>query len=225
MKHKSIILFLLLATSFRLQAEIPPAGSQKTLMSAGISIGYNNGFGVNAEYKLSNFAQGFPFSIRFSGGMLFANPGSAPDARSIFINNATNGTPEKKGTSIEARMDFLYDIPQFKYIDAYAGVHFRSFKGNFNYVGGNENFDITGNFWGLAVGADGIFPINSKLNFIVTAGTGWYFPSVLSGHDTSYSPSGEDINPRNDYTYNDADEALKQPKLELRATAGLSLRI
>lgn len=225
MKYTSVIIFLLLTISASVNAEIPPANPQKATMSAGISIGYNNGFGVNGEYKISNFAQGFPFSMRLSGGMLFGDPGSAPDARRIFINDATNGTPEKKGSAIEARLDFLYDMPQWQFIDVYAGVHFRSFKGNFNYIGGNENFDITGNYWGIGLGADGIFPVNSRLDFIITAGTGWFFPSALTGHDTSYSPDGDDINPRNDYTYDDADEALKQPKLELRATAGLSFRI
>lgn len=36
----------------------------------------------------------------------------------------------------------------------------------------------------------------------------------VDGHDTSYSPEAEDANPKKDYTYSDADEAIGQPKLD-----------
>ena len=36
----------------------------------------------------------------------------------------------------------------------------------------------------------------------------WYRSAVLKGHDTQYSPSGESVNPREDFTYSDADHAV-----------------
>jgi hypothetical protein len=47
---------------------------------------------------------------------------------------------------------------------------------------------------------------------MLSAGLDYFFSSRLTGHDTSYSESN--VNPRNDYTYSDADAAVGQPKLE-----------
>jgi hypothetical protein len=45
----------------------------------------------------SGFAEGFSFAARFGLGYTAVGPGKAPLARKIFINNATIGTPQKKG--------------------------------------------------------------------------------------------------------------------------------
>jgi hypothetical protein len=49
----------------------------------------------------------------------------------------------------------------------------------------------------------------------------YYFSSRLRGHDTSYSPDGENVNPREEYTYNDANEAINRPGIEFRLMIGL----
>ena len=46
----------------------------------------------------------------------------------------------------------------------------------------------------------------------------------MNGHDTTYNPNDENVNPRKDYDYGDADEAVNQPKLEVRAMAGIVVR-
>jgi hypothetical protein len=191
----------------------------------GILTGYNNGYGLNVQFQISDFAQGFPLSVRLGGGMSFLNPGSALQARAIFINNNTNGTPEEKGQFFDARIDFLYDLTKSEYLKFYAGVHFSSFKGNFVYVGGNEDFDVLTKSWGVGAGFDGNFPMTNKIDFVVSLGSGYYFPNTLQGHDTYYSPNDENVNPREDYTYKDADNAINQPKIELRAMIGLNFRL
>ena len=50
-------------------------------------------------------------------------------------------------------------------------------------------------------------------------------PSRLTGHDTSYSPDGDDVNPRKDYTYSDADRAVGQPTWRPVALVGLLYRL
>jgi hypothetical protein len=44
---------------------------------------------------------------------------------------------------------------------------------------------------------------------------------VLYGHDTSYSPDGENVNDRKGFTFEDADNAVNQPKHNLKAMVGL----
>ncbi len=229
---KKIILGILIGisiifNSINASADNPPTKSIKTspVIKIGVLIGYNNGFGFGLQTQFSQFAQGFPMSIRFGAGMSFLDPGSAMQARAIFINNNTNGTPEEKGHFIDARLDFLYDLSNFNYIKPYIGVHYTSFKGNFVYVGGNEDFDVVTSSWGIGAGFDGYFPVTDKIDFTLTIGSGYYFPNTLKGYDTYYSPDDENVNPREDYTFNDADNAINQPKFELRSMAGFSFKL
>ena len=56
-------------------------------------------------------------------------------------------------------------------------------------------------------------------------GLEYYRPARLSGHDTSYSPDGEDVNPRQDYSYTDADQAVSHPKLRPVVVVGIRQRL
>ena len=86
----------------------------------------------------------------------------------------------------------------------------------------NEDFDITSNQWGFGLGLISFFDISRKLDFVLTTGLDYYLSSELGGHDTTYSPDGEDVNPRLDYDYDDADEAVNQPNLQLRFLLGIN---
>jgi hypothetical protein len=67
--------------------------------------------------------------------------------------------------------------------------------------------------------------MNQRMSLLISGGAEYFFSSRLSGHDTSYSPDGDDVNPRKDYTYNDADEAVDQPTLRPVALVGFSYRL
>jgi len=103
-----------------------------------------------------------------------------------------------------------------------AGPRYSFHTSNFNFIGGNENFDVTSKQWGLGLGAGGAFPMGSKAGFVMSGGADYYFEGALEGHDTAYSPDGEDINGRNDYTFADAQEAINQPVLIFRLMIGVS---
>lgn len=104
----------------------------------------------------------------------------------------------------------------------YGGVRYARFTGNFRFVGGNEDFDIRNSQWGLGGGCESYFDVSRHLDMILTAGIDYYFSGTLSGHDTAYSPTGDDVNPREDYTYADADAAIGQPKLTPLLMLGVS---
>ena len=199
-------------------------------LSAGVLTGYNRGYGVQANLTLHN--SHLPFELRLAAGYSFINPGWVWDARRIFINNNTNGTPEKAGRSVDYRLDFMMPVSLFGLNQSYfvLGPRGSSFKGNFAYIGGNEEFDVTSQQWGAGAGLETHFKMADKLNLVIAAGLDYYVPSTLRGHDTSYSPDNDNVNPRNDnqnddepFTYKDANEAIYQPGLMPFAMIGLNL--
>jgi hypothetical protein len=198
-------------------------GTPSSRLSIGGFIGFQDGLSFQAFAVARDFAQGFPLKARLRLERTSVEPGSAPDARRIWINDATNGTPKEAGSTWGLGMDGLY--PTGDRTHFFGGVRYTKFKANFKYVGGNEDFDVTSSHWGLAAGMEAEFPMGRRMSLLISGGAEYFFASRLSGHDTSYSPDGDDVNPRKDYTYNDADEAVDQPKLRPVALVGFSYRL
>lgn len=218
MKKVLLILFVVLFTSF--STILSQNFSSRTTFAGGIQAGYNNGIGLQGNLTLKNLAEGFPFNIKLGIGFSYMDPGIPLKAREIFINDATNGVPEKSGRLIDIRADFLYGIGARTYF--YAGPRFAMFTGNFDFVGGNEDFDVTSKQWGAGVGVENYFRISPMLDFVLSFGYDYFFPNTLYGHDTSYSPDGQNINDRKGFTFTDADDAVNQPKHNVKAMVGLS---
>jgi len=198
------------------------APAEATELSLAPMLGYNSGLGFQLSALTSDFAQGFPFKVKFSIGYTSIQPGNALQARKIFINDATNGIPEKKGWVWDFRLNLLHKFRKNTYV--YGGVRYSLYTGNFVFVGGNEDFDVTSKQWGFGGGLEAHFRMSSRINLIVSPGIDYFLPSKLNGHDTAYSPDGENVNPRLDYTYQDADKAINQPKLVFRMLIGFSYR-
>jgi len=190
--------------------------------SGGVNFGYFDGIGFQAFGAVSNFAQDFPLMVKFGVGYTSLEPGKPWDARKIFINNATNGIPEESGRMWDFRMDFLYPFKLFsmKRAHLYFGPRYSMFTGNFKFVGGNEDFDVTSDQWGLGAGLENYFRMSRRLDLVLTAGVDYFFNNTLTGHDTSYSPDDDNVNAREDYKFDDADEAIEQPQLEFRLLMG-----
>jgi hypothetical protein len=220
------LLFLISAsTSY---AQDKASGSIR--FSGGLMTGYYRGYSIQTNFTAYDFLKEFPFELRFGIGLTFLNPGYAADARRIFINDATNGVPEKKGRSFDYRLDFLMHKSIFGISHSYLvfGPRYSSFKGNFKYVGGNEDFDVTSRQWGVGANLENHFKMMQKLDLVLGYGLDFYFPSRLTGHDTSYSPDNDNVNPRNDnqtdvpFVYKDANKAIKQPMFMPRVMIGVN---
>jgi hypothetical protein len=67
--------------------------------------------------------------------------------------------------------------------------------------------------------------VGPKAALVVSGGADYFFPSRLQGHDTSYSPDNDNVNPREDFTYSEADDAVGQPVLRPMAMVGLRWRL
>jgi hypothetical protein len=194
--------------------------------SVGGQFGYNTGVGLQGTVTAADFAEGFPLLLRLGLSYAATAPGQALDARRIFINNATNGTPEEHGRTLGLRLDVLRQVRMLSLPRAYVfgGVRHSSFRANFRFVGGNEDFDVTSSHWGLGAGLDSYFAVSHRMDMVITTGLDYYFASRLSGHDTSYSPDGDNVNPREDFTYDDADAAVGQPKVGPLLMLGFTYR-
>lgn len=208
--------------------------AQESSFALGINTGYNRGFTVQLNATALQPLQSLPVQLRFGMGYSKLDPGNAADARRIFINNATNGVPEEKAKAFDYRLDFLWSSRFLNLADAFwaVGPRYSSYTANFKYVGGNEDFDVTSKQFGVGFGAESHFPINEKLNLVAAAGMDYFFNNTLQGHDTSYSPDNDNVNPRNDnqnndiqFTYSDANEAVNQPNFMPRILLGVQFKL
>ena len=219
--YKQILGIVILIAAF----VATPAAAQKYRF--GVHTGFHNGFGWQLYGESSNFAKGFPLGGRLSLGHSSFNPGNSAEARRIFINNATNGTPEKTGGLWDFRLDFIYPLKlkALPRANLWGGVRYLRFKGNFRYVGGNEDFDVLSNQVGWGAGIESNYGITRSLDFRVSTGIDYYRKAPLNGHDTTYAPDGDNINPRENYSFSDADNAINQPGLELMIMIGFAYRL
>jgi hypothetical protein len=189
----------------------------------GLNTGYTSGLGVHVAGTFHEFTRDLPLSARFTVGYNGAPAGDPYLARKVFINNNTNGDPEKKAKAWQLRFDLM--IPAFDLGDQqlylFTGPRLARYTANFNYIGGNENFDVKTNPWGAGTGLESWFAVSDKTDFVLQVGYDWYSRAEISGHDTAYLPSGDHVNPREDYDYGDADEAVGQPRHEILGMMGL----
>ncbi|MBK7256740.1 MAG: hypothetical protein IPI01_02740 [Ignavibacteriae bacterium] len=107
----------------------------------------------------------------------------------------------------------------------YLGVRRSLFTGEFIYVGGNEDFEIISNQWGVGTGLRSTFPMGRIMGLTLSAGLDYYPNAVLTGHDTSYGPDGDNVNDREGFTFREADSAVNQPKIQPMFMVGLSFRL
>ena len=213
---------LLLLSISAIAQTTPPASGP--VFSGGLEMGYYGGTGVQAYGIVRNLAVDFPFNLRFAVGFASVEPGLPDAARQVFINDATNGIPEESGRQYDFRFDMLYPVNLFNLPQSYffGGVRHARFNANFKFVGGNEDFDVKSNQWGIGTGVESFFAISSRMDLILHLGADYYFESRLVGHDTEYSPDGDNANARDGYSYDDADAAVNQPKFEPQFMLGVA---
>jgi hypothetical protein len=201
---------------------LAPSGIETRL---GVSMGVSGGVGGVADLTLDHFAGGLPVAARLAVGYLRMDPGKPLDARHVFINANDNGDPVERGHRWDMRVDAVWYPGWMHQLWIYGGPRYSRFTATFDFIGGNEFFDVTSNQWGLGVGAEGRFPMSTRTSLIVGAGLDHYWDSTLSGHDSAYSPDGTSVSAVDDYTYSDADAAINQPEWEPRLVVGVGYRL
>jgi hypothetical protein len=201
-----------------------PQAADAAGWNAGLSLGMKGGFSYSGSFGVTDFARGFPFGLDFSATFSSINPGDATRARRIFVNQNTNGSPEKTGSTWDLRMDFMYNLrlQSVKGLYLFAGPRVSFFAGDFKFVDGNEDFEVTTTQWGVGVGARGVFSISQVIDLTLTAGVDGYFPSSLYGHSTLYSPDDNNVDPKETFKYKDAAAAINTPRIQPVFLMGLA---
>ena len=196
-------------------------------LGASAHVGAVGGVGGDLFLEVADFAEGLPLNLRLGLEYQGRDAGDPMAARRIFINDNTNGTPDSSARAWGARLDLMWplDMLPVSNLLLYGGPRYASFTGTFDYIGGNENFDVVSSHWGWGMGVEGRYPMGPTTSFVLGGGFDWYLGSELDGHDTIYSPDLDPVNGRADYTYDDADEAIGQPGLEWRLVLGLQMTL
>lgn len=232
MKHTWIgwVAVAVLATPVFARAQAPSLPASRPTpptVAVGGMAGFAGGLSLQAQVLARGLAPSLPVEARLRLGYTRTDPGSASEARRIFINNATNGTPEESGRVLDLDLDVLWRagwVPGDQGL-LFAGVRHTRFRGNFRYIGGNEDFDVTSSHWGLGVGAESRYAVGPRTFLVVNAGLDLFPGARLQGHDTSYSPDGDHVNPRQDFGYDDADGAINQPRVRPVILVGFTRRM
>lgn len=195
--------------------------------SAEVGFGATAGTGVQAGVTLEHFTRDVPLSLRLSFAYAGRDAGQALDARQVFINDNTNGTPEEDARAVQLRLDLLHPLGRVASAPVHLGVGLRRswFTGTFDFVGGNEKFDVTSSSWGVGLFLDAPFAVSDRVDFTLQAGLDHFFDAPLEGHDTTYSPDGDHVNPRANQDYETANNAINQPTLEFFALIALRLSL
>jgi len=194
-------------------------------LNPGIDIGYYNGPGFSL-YITSDSIPSKKTTGRFSLGISFPYPGNPVLARKVFINDATNGIPHGKGRSYNFGFDLIKKLrlkiyPKSKF---FFGIRYSMFRAMFKYTGGNEEFTITSNNFGIGVGTDYYFKLTRKRSLKISTGIDYFFKARIHGHDTTYYPDNQNINPRRSYGFSDADSSVNQPDIEFKIVFGLTAK-
>lgn len=205
-----------------------PLAAAATTSRIGFLLGTHGGFGGAAQLTVAEFSPNLDWRARLGVTCSSRDPGKAEEVREIFINDASNGTPRKKGRLWTFALDLL--VPVWRGaggagVDLYGGPRYGAFTGNFAYVGGNEDFDIRQRTWAFGGGLEHHLPLGGRTEILLQGGADYYLDDSLYGHDTTYTPDNQNVHAKHEFTWADADAAVHQPRLEGRVMAGVVFRL
>ena len=151
-------------------------------------------------------------------------------ARHVFINGDTGGDndAQSSGGVLDFGINALYPLNQtygpVKFF-VFGGPRYSHYDVRWDYVGGDEDFDIVSWVYGLGGGVRGIMPLGKSFNAVLQLGIDYYPRSSIYGHDATYYPNNSNVNARTEngytYTYQDAENATTVPHIRPRVMVGI----
>ncbi len=224
-----IAMLMMLGSAIKAEMAPPPLASSSLssrFFTGTIHMGYYGGVGLHASGTISNLSQGLPIEVRLGLGYSWVPTGDAERARRVFIDQATNGSARSRGKMWDGRLDVMVPVKLFglEHSKVFGGLRRNHYTAYFEYIGGNETFDVNCNQWGTGAGVETSFNVSHHVDMLITAGADYYFRSTLSGHDTYYRPNGDDLHAKEDFTYKDADATIEQPDFNTRVMFGVAYR-
>jgi len=193
--------------------------------------GFYDGPSVSGTFGFSDIFTNVPIGAEVELGYSWTPAGNGILARRVFINDNTGGNDDAQssGGFLDLGINATYLLPQtygpVKFY-AFAGPRFGRYDVRWDYVGGDEDFDITSWVFGLGGGIRGVMPLGKQINAVLQLGIDYYPRSSIYGHDATYYPNNSNVNARtNDqgytYTYQDAENATTVPHIRPRVMVGI----
>ena len=179
-------------------------------------MGYYDDLGVTLGLRIEDPTLQLPFYLQARVGSAYQiEPGNAEDARKIFINDNTGGNIEEYGLSYFVGIDFGWRLVLKEAIQLELNISglWNHYEAHFSFIGNNESFSVKTDALGIGLGANlRIVFSERKSSLLIKCGVEYYPKTQIDAHGTFYyTTDGTDDNPRNDYTYEDADESINQP--------------
>ena len=196
-----------------------------------LSAGYYDGPSVAGTFGFDNLFEKVPLGAEVELGYSWSDKGDAILARQVFINQNTGGDDDAQssGGTLDFGLNATYPIGiklgQAEF-SVFGGPRYAHWDVRHEYVGGNEDFDVVGNVWGLGGGLRGTMPLGKSISAILQLGLDYYPRGSIYGHDATYYPDDHNINARDNgagytYTYADAERATAVPHIRPRVMVGL----
>ncbi len=184
--------------------------------------GYYDGPSVSGTLGVSDIFEKVPVGFEIGLGYSWTPAGDGILARRVFINDNTGGDndAQSSGGVLDFNFNVTYPLNQtygpVKFY-VYGGPRIGHYDVRWDYVGGDEDFDIVANSWGLWIGRR---PSRrhayrqEHFNAVMQLGLDYYFPTSIYGHDATYYPNNSNVNARTNnqgytYTYADAEQARR----------------
>ena len=196
-----------------------------------LMAGYYKGPSVSGTIGLSDVFDKVPVGFETDLGYSWTPAGDGTMARKVFINQNTGGDEDEQssGGVLDFGLNATYPLNQtygpVKFF-VFGGPRYSHYDVRWDYVGGDEDFDIVANSWGLGGGVRGIMPLGKGFSAVMQLGVDYYFPTSIYGHDATYYPNDSNVNARNNgagytYTYADAVNSTTVPRLRPRVMVGI----
>ena len=191
-----------------------------------LAVGYYDDMGITLGLRLEDEKSHFPLYIQGRAGTTYQfEPGNAEDARKIFINDNQGGNIQEYGQSYMLALDIGWMMVQkdSMQLELNASGILNHYKAHFAFIGNNEAFTVKTTALGIGVGGAMKLDLSGSNSSLILKGGIEYFPKTrIDSHGTYYyTPDGNDDNPRQDYSYEDADESINQPVLRPYVMLGI----
>lgn len=193
--------------------------------------GYYDGPSVEGVWGLNDIFEKVPLGFELGLGYSWTPTGNGTLARMVFINQDTGGDDDEQssGGVLDLTVNVTYPL-----MGTYGPIKFYAFGGprverydvRWEYVGGDEDFDITSWVYGLGGGLRAVMPLSKRFNAMLQLGLDYFPRSSIYGHDATYYPNNSNINARDNgagytYTYQDAEDATTVPHIRPRVMLGI----
>ncbi len=195
----------------------------------GLETGMLNGFGGQLNLAVHRVSPYIPLGLSLGLGYYYqSDPGNGNDARDIFITASGDASIIESGRGTMISLDLSYQVKASPGLDFhfYGGPRYQYYQAAFRYLNNNEELFVKARTWGVGIGLQMHIHLSKKAFLQLGGGLDYYPPQHLEGHDTIYTPDGNDqVNPIDANTYEDADTAINQPGINPRVFLGISFRL